>query len=122
MDTRIIVLTLFLAAPFTTMAAPPATVANGILTDADGMTLYTFDKDTVGSEKSACNDTCATNWPPFLAKMGEKSGGDYSLFSRDDGRLQWAFKGKPLYLWIKDVRPGDMKGDGVNNVWHVAKP
>jgi predicted lipoprotein with Yx(FWY)xxD motif len=28
----------------------------------------------------------------------------------------------PLYLWVKDEKPGDTTGDGVNSVWHVAKP
>jgi predicted lipoprotein with Yx(FWY)xxD motif len=41
---------------------------------------------------------------------------------RDDGAKQWAYKGKPLYTWAKDTKPGDITGDGVNNVWHIAKP
>ena len=41
---------------------------------------------------------------------------------RDDGKKQWALKGKPLYYWAKDQKPGDKTGDGFNNVWRVAKP
>jgi len=42
---------------------------------------------------------------------------------RDDGSKQWAYKGRPLYHWVKDAKPGDMTGDGfLNNSWHVAKP
>ena len=41
---------------------------------------------------------------------------------RDDGAKQLAYKGKPLYYWSKDQKPGDRTGDGVNGVWHVAKP
>jgi predicted lipoprotein with Yx(FWY)xxD motif len=48
--------------------------------------------------------------------------GDYSIVTRDDGKKQWAFKGKPLYYWVKDQKPGDQTGQGVNNVWQVAKP
>ena len=44
------------------------------------------------------------------------------IITRDDGGKQWAYKGKPLYLWAKDAKPGDKTGDGFNNVWHVAKP
>jgi predicted lipoprotein with Yx(FWY)xxD motif len=40
--------------------------------------------------------------------------------TRNDGGRQWAFKGKPLYLWIKDHKPGDMTGDGFKGVWHVV--
>lgn len=48
--------------------------------------------------------------------------GDYSVVTRDDGGKQIAYKGKPLYYWIKDTKAGDKTGDGVNNVWHLVKP
>ncbi|HJV93857.1 MAG TPA: hypothetical protein VJ572_10270 [Azonexus sp.] len=102
--------------------AAPAMVSNGMLTGSNGMTLYVFDKDAAGSGKSACNGPCATNWPPLLAMDGDMASGDYSVISRDDGKKQWALKGKPLYYWGKDQKPGDTSGDGFNNVWHVAKP
>ncbi len=35
---------------------------------------------------------------------------------------RWAMKGKPLYYWVKDTKPGDKTGDGFNKVWQVAKP
>lgn len=95
---------------------------NGMLTGSNGMTLYTFDKDAAGSGKSMCNDACATNWPPLMAKEGDMASGDYSIITRDDGKKQWAAKGKPLYFWSKDAKPGDKTGDGLNNVWHAAKP
>ena len=45
------------------------------------------------------------------------------IVTRDDGSKQWAYKGRPLYHWVKDAKPGDMTGDGfLNNSWHVAKP
>ena len=103
-------------------AAAPAKVMDGALTGANGMTLYTFDRDTMGSGKSVCNDACAKNWPPLMAKDGDMADGDYGIVTRDDGGKQWAYKGKPLYFWIKDQKPGDRSGDGVNNVWRVAKP
>ena len=93
-----------------------------MLAGTNGMTLYTFDRDAAGSGKSACNGPCATNWPPLMAAEADQGGGDYSIVTRDDGRKQWAFKGKPLYFWIKDAKPGDKTGDGVNNVWKIARP
>jgi len=101
-------------------AADAVKVEGGILTNAAGMSLYTFDKDTGG--KSACTGACATNWPPMMAGPSDKASGDYSIISRDDGSKQWAYKGKPLYLWSKDQKPGDTTGDGRNNIWHLAKP
>jgi predicted lipoprotein with Yx(FWY)xxD motif len=90
------------------------------LVDAKGMTLYTFDKDPSG--KSVCNGKCAENWPPVMAEAGATPPAGYSIVTRDDGSKQWAYRGKPLYGWVKDKKPGDATGDGVNKVWHVAKP
>jgi len=99
---------------------PPATASNGALVGPNGMTLYTFDRDTGG--KSMCNGPCATNWPPLMAPAGASATGDWSIVTRDDGSRQWAHKGKPVYYWIKDSKPGDRTGDGVNNVWRLARP
>jgi predicted lipoprotein with Yx(FWY)xxD motif len=105
------------------MAQMPAGVkaADGVLTNSAGMTLYTFDKDAGG--KSACNGPCAGNWPPLMATGDVKAMGDWTIITRDDGGKQWAYKGMPLYTWVKDTRPGDKTGDGfANGAWHVAKP
>ena len=107
-------------------ADEPATVAENakgkILIDSKGMTLYTFDRDTTPG-KSVCNGPCATNWPPLMATATSTSSGDWTVVTRDDGSKMWAYKGKPLYTWIKDTKPGEMTGDGfANNAWHVAKP
>jgi predicted lipoprotein with Yx(FWY)xxD motif len=103
-------------------AAAPTKVANGVLTGPNGMTLYTFDKDTAGSGNSVCNGPCASNWPPLMAADTDQAQGDYTVVVRDDGKKQWALKGKPLYYWVKDTKPGDTTGDGVLKIWHTAKP
>jgi predicted lipoprotein with Yx(FWY)xxD motif len=100
----------------------PAKMADGVLTGANGMTLYTFDPDPQGGGKSVCNGPCATNWPPLMAMDTDKASGDYTVLTRDDGKKQWAVKGKPLYYWAKDSKPGDKTGDGVLGKWHSAKP
>jgi predicted lipoprotein with Yx(FWY)xxD motif len=113
-----------LATAGTALAAEPAMVsdaANGkIYTDAKGMALYTFDKDEAG--KSNCYDNCAKNWPPFAAAADATAEGDWTIVDRTDGTKMWAYDGKPLYTFIKDTKPGEVMGDGANNVWHVAKP
>ena len=109
---------LSLIASFGQMSAAQAQAAKP-LTDAKGMTLYTFDKDAPG--KSNCNGQCAVNWPPMMA-AGAPPSADWTMVKRDDGAMQWAYKGKPLYGWIKDTKPGEMTGDGVGGSWHTAMP
>lgn len=103
-------------------AAAPATAHGDMLVDAQGMTLYTFDRDAAGSARSVCNGPCAVNWPPLGAAADAVATGPWSLVVRDDGSRQWAYHGKPLYRWIKDKMPGEQSGDGFNGVWHVARP
>jgi len=43
--------------------ANPTIESNGVLTNRDGRTLYTFDKDS--ESKSNCNDGCLAAWPAF---------------------------------------------------------
>jgi predicted lipoprotein with Yx(FWY)xxD motif len=100
----------------------PAKVADGVLVGPNGMTLYTFDRDSAGAGKSVCNGQCATAWPPLMAQSSAGSSGDWTVVTRDDGAKQWAYKGKPLYYWVKDTKPGDRTGDNVNNVWRIARP
>ena len=89
-----------------------------VLTDANGMTLYTFDKDTAGV--SNCYNSCAEKWPPLFADAADKAEGDFSLVERTDGTKMWAYKDMPLYYWYEDSAAGDTKGDGVGGVWHLA--
>ena len=92
-----------------------------VLTNESGMTLYVFDKDSGG--KSACNGPCTGNWPPLMATAASMPMGDYTIITRADGSKQWAYKGRPLYTWKKDKKPGDITGDGfLNNAWHIAQP
>ena len=98
----------------------PVQAEGGVLVDGKGMTVYTYDRDPAG--KSVCNGPCAANWPPVPAAADAKASGAYTVIARDGGGRQWAYKGKPLYVWSKDARPGDRTGDGVNNLWRVARP
>jgi predicted lipoprotein with Yx(FWY)xxD motif len=103
------------------MMSSPAKMDGGVMVGPNGMTLYTFDKDKQGDGKSVCVDKCAVNWPPFMVAAGANASGDWSIVTRADGSKQWAYKGWPLYYWVKDVKPGDKTGDDVGKVWHVVK-
>ena len=96
----------------------PVKMADGMLVDSKGMTVYTYDKDSAG--KSVCAGKCAENWPPVMATDAKAAGADYSTITRADGTKQLAYKGKPLYTFIKDKKPGDKTGDKVMDAWHVV--
>ena len=104
----------------TTPAKVGDTSKGKALIDGAGMTLYMFDRDSSGA--SNCNGACANTWPPFSAAADAKPSSDWTIVTRKDGSKQWAYKGKPLYTYYHDGDPGDAKGDGVNDVWHIARP
>jgi predicted lipoprotein with Yx(FWY)xxD motif len=105
-----------------TPGGPPVKTSAGVLVNATGMTLYTFDKDVPGSGRSNCNGQCAVTWPPLIAATDAKPDGNYTLVAREGGGQQWAYKGKPLYTFLGDQKPNDMNGKGMNGVWQVATP
>jgi predicted lipoprotein with Yx(FWY)xxD motif len=98
-------------------------VAGGLLVNRAGLTLYVFDNDVAGSGRSACNQPCSNLHPPYMLEKGARPTGEFTAVSRDDGSRQWAYKGRPLYLWYGDDKPGQTGGDGISrNTWHVARP
>jgi predicted lipoprotein with Yx(FWY)xxD motif len=88
--------------------------------DAKGMTLYTFDRDEGTPGKSGCNGECALAWPPVPAPVDAKPMADWSVITREDGSLQWAYKGMPLYRYAADAFAGSTFGEGVNGTWRIA--
>lgn len=101
--------------PATTLATP----LGEVLTTPEGLTLYTFSKDSLGV--SNCSGGCAEKWPPLLANTEMTADNDYSVIRRSNGDKQWAYKGMPLYRWIKDQKPGDISGHGIKNIWFIAR-
>jgi predicted lipoprotein with Yx(FWY)xxD motif len=99
------------------LALPASAQAASMLTAKNGMTLYTFDKDSGG--QSACYDDCAKKWPPYMAKKGAAMGEGWTAIKRRDGQEQWAYDGKPVYFFADDKKKGDATGDGKGGVWHV---
>ena len=91
------------------------------LTDFQGMTLYTFDKDTKGV--SNCYDACVQAWPVYTsgATAEKVFPTNITVITRKDGTKQFAWKGMPLYYYANDTKAGDITGDGVGGVWHIVK-
>jgi predicted lipoprotein with Yx(FWY)xxD motif len=99
-----------------------------ILVDSTGRTLYLFKRD-VGM-KSKCFGACAIAWPPLRTdgKPAVRSGAREALVGttkRSDGARQVTYNGDPLYLFIKDHKPGDVTGQGVTAfgaTWSAVSP
>ena len=92
-----------------------------VLTDAKGLTVYSFAPDT--STKSNCNGSCANYWPPVTGPVTAGSGvtGQLGTITRSDGSTQATYAGHPLYTYVGDTAPGQAKGNGLNlsgGVWH----
>lgn len=95
-----------------------------ILTDSNGMTLYTFTDDKDG--KSTCYGECTSHWRPLTVENQTTAPyglpGNLGVTTRDDGKKQVTYNGKPLYYYFKDKKRGDANGQGVRNTWFVATP
>jgi predicted lipoprotein with Yx(FWY)xxD motif len=95
-----------------------------IVVDADGRTVYVFDKDTAGSGESACSGGCLAKWPPVTADSDAPAvdgvSGDVGTITRDDGSTQVTLEGMPLYLYAGDSHAGDVTGQAVGGIWWVV--
>ncbi|MGW8463824.1 COG4315 family predicted lipoprotein [Pseudomonas sp. CLCA07] len=116
---KALLVTAALTLPTLAFAAEPGKMMGGMMVGQKDMTLYTYDKDAGG--KSMCNGECAEYWPPMMAPAGAKAEGKWTVIKRDDGKMQWAYDGKPLYYFQKDKAPGEMKGDKMKDVWHAVR-
>jgi predicted lipoprotein with Yx(FWY)xxD motif len=84
-----------------------------VLVDDEGHTVYLFDKDE--AHESYCTGACASVWPPVTTKgMPAVSTGvdasKVSLIRRDDGLMQVAYAGHPLYYYQGDTSSDDTYG------------
>ena len=93
------------------------------LTDAKGMTLYLYTKDTPNT--STCYDQCATAWPPLYdtgnLTLPAGVGGTLGTTTRTDGKKQVTYNGLPLYYFAGDTAAGMTNGSAIAN-WGVATP
>ncbi|MGS2764659.1 COG4315 family predicted lipoprotein [Sinomicrobium sp. M5D2P9] len=95
-----------------------------MLTDSEGMTLYFFSDDSRAA--STCTGGCLSVWPVFYTEDITVDEGldadDFATITREDGTKQTTYKGWPLYYFANDSDAGDVNGDGVGDIWYVAKP
>jgi predicted lipoprotein with Yx(FWY)xxD motif len=114
------------AAPVSTIDLAYNEALGEYLVDQDGLTLYYFTCDAPDCRKSSCGDTCVHYWPPFhtgqLIIHKNLSWFDFDTIYREDGSAQITYKGWPLYYYINDHSPGEIRGQGIDDAWFVAGP
>lgn len=100
-----------------------ATLGHTVLTTLKGKTLYSLSVETKGG--FTCTGTCLASWTPLLVPNGVKPKGPVKLGTvmRPNGKSQVTYKGRPLYSFNGDVKPGEANGEGIKDVgtWHAAK-
>lgn len=98
------------------------------LVDARGRTLYLFEADTSG--RSTCSGGCAKAWPPVTVTSTPQAGSKVqpsllATTTRKNGDEQVTYNGHPVYYYKGDSRPGDAKGQGLDQFgakWYVVTP
>jgi predicted lipoprotein with Yx(FWY)xxD motif len=98
------------------------------LVDGAGRTLYLFEKDQ--GARSACYGACAQAWPPFTtssrpAAGAGAAGAAIGTSRRRDGAKQVTYAGHPLYFYAADRRPGDTRGQHLEQFgaeWYALGP
>ena len=94
-----------------------------MLTSDKNESVYSFEDDTATS--SACESKCLANWRPVVAPALARDQGEWSLFERSPGVLQWVFRGKPLYTHLRDQSSWSLEGSdspGWHNVFTQDAP
>lgn len=109
----------------TIMLSTSADAAEPFLVDQEGRTLYLFTVDTPNSGTSACVADCLVDWPPLIVTGTPQAGSgvDAALLGTitlDDGTMQAAYNGWPLYYYAGDLAPGDTSGQGVDGIWFLV--
>ena len=69
---------------------------------------------------TGCVECPRSYWEPVFAKPNDKPSGNWSIVTRADKKLQWAFKGEPLYTHGRDTWAGALNGvRSGDRSWHA---
>lgn len=102
------------------------TTLGEVLVASNGRTIYFFTQDKKDSGVSTCLDNCRKNWPPVLVdnepSMSSSISSTIGTIPDPSGKKQVTVDGMPVYYWYQDQQSGDVKGQGVGNVWYVISP
>ena len=101
------------------------TLHEKVLVNRKGLTLYSLSVEQRG--RFICtNQSCLSVWTPLVIPKGTTPTGALHLATvrRPDGRTQVSYRGRPVYTFTQDRKPGDVKGNGFKDVgvWRPASP
>ena len=94
-----------------------AKLGKTILVTRNGLTLYSLSAERHG--RFICTTAfCLSLWKPLVVGPGVKPTGvkGLSVVKRPDAKRQVAFRGAPLYRFVQDTKPGQVKGNGFKDV------
>lgn len=93
-----------------------------LLADSRGNTLYVFDVD-LNQATSKCNAACAEVWPPYLITAQEVAElkAPLATITRENGKAQLTYNGRPVYTYAFDRGVADDGGNGIGGVWHYIE-
>jgi predicted lipoprotein with Yx(FWY)xxD motif len=95
-----------------------------ILANSAGHSLYSLSAEKSG--KFVCTRTsgCLALWHPLMVPKGATPPGPVKLgtIRRPEGGMQVTYRGRPLYTYAPDTKPGQAQGEGLKDVgtWHAV--
>ena len=105
-----------------TLAHPPGDntiTLGGAPSPANGRALYFYEKDESGVSK--CLGQCIVAWPPLTPAAGAQPSGAWTIITRSDGARQWAYNGRPVYVFDRDKPDALATGAQLIPGWRLAK-
>ena len=101
-----------------------------VLVDSSGFTVFRFSKDPRNSDTCVKISGCTNLWPPLMSSGRPVAGPGVrsallSTIKLPGGGRQVTYAGHPLYYFVADTKPGDMKGEGIQAFgagWDLISP
>jgi predicted lipoprotein with Yx(FWY)xxD motif len=109
--------------------------AGGVLAIGDRYVECDAAGDPAGYMVATCGSSadCASRWRPYVAARNARPKGDWSimevtypmftdprgtLYPVDAPRVKvWAYRGRPVFTYYQDRKPGDITGDAAQGLW-----
>jgi predicted lipoprotein with Yx(FWY)xxD motif len=107
-----------------TVAKTVMSGGKSLLATRSGHTLYSLSAESHGKFVCTSMSGCTSIWHPLTVAAGVVPKGPVKLgtVKRPEGTVQVTYRGRPLYTFGGDKKPGQTKGDGIKDVgtWRAA--